>query len=159
MAEQKDLLQAQKVFATFCAAMDADDWNYKKDEEKLRIECGARGDDLPIELNISVDADRQLLMVLSQMPVVTPEDKRLDVAVAVSVVNNQLVNGYFDYDVKSGKMFFRMVNTIRDSVIGKELCAYMLYVSCKTVDEYNDKFLMLAKGILSLEQFLAAENK
>ena len=152
-------MQAQKVFATFCATMDADDWNYRKDEEKLRIECGARGEDLPIELNISVDADRQLLMVISQMPVVTPEDKRLDVAVAVSVVNNQLVNGYFDYDVNSGKMFFRMVNTIRDSVIGKELCAYMLYVSCKTVDEYNDKFLMLAKGIMTLEKFLEAENK
>ena len=34
----------------------------------------------------------------------------------------------------------------------------MLMVSAATIDEYNDKFLMIAKGMISFEQFLESES-
>ena len=51
-------------------------------------------------------------------------------------------------------MFFRMSNSFIESRIGEELFAYLLMAACNVVDEYNDKFLMLGKGNLSLQQFL-----
>jgi hypothetical protein len=154
MAELKNLEQAKLAFATLCRTLEKNDWRYKKDEEALSIECGAQGEDLPMEFSVRVDADRMLVMLLSHMPFKIAEDKRLDVAIAVSAINNALVDGCFDYDVATGNMFFRMTNSIIESSLGEEVFAYMLFCSCQTIDEYNDKLLMVAKGILPIEQCL-----
>ena len=153
MTEDK-LQLAQRTFATLCQNLDEHDWHYEKDEENLEIECGARGEDLPMDIRIIVDADRQLIILLSVMPFVAPDTKRLDVAIATSIVNNKLVDGSFDYDVTSGHMIFRMTSSFIESEIDSEVFTYMLMVSCHTIDEYNDKFFMLGKGMLSINQFL-----
>ena len=158
MAEIKDLKLAKDTFATLCRALDAEDWKYKKDEENLCIECGARGEDLPIEFKVSIDADRMLVILLSNMSFSIREDKRLDVAIAISAINNVLVNGFFDYNLVTGNIIFRMTNSFIESKLGEEVFKYMVYTSCATIDEYNDKFLMLSKGMLSLEQFLESLN-
>ena len=153
MTEEK-LQRAQKTITTLCQNLDEHDWHYEKDEEKLEIECGARGEDLPMDIRIIVDADRQLIILLSVMPFVAPNTKRLDIAIATSIVNNKLVDGCFDYDVTSGHMIFRMTSSFIESEIDGEVFTYMLMVSCHTIDEYNDKFFMLGKGLLSINQFL-----
>lgn len=155
MAEQNKLEEAKVAYGTLCQALDRYELHYEKNEEKLSIECDIQGDDLPMEITVNVDADRMLAILISHMPFVIQEDKRLDVAIAVSAINNALVDGCFDYDVASGHMFFRMTNSFLESKISEEVFAYMLFCSCQTIDEYNDKFLMLAKGMISIEQFLA----
>lgn len=154
MAEQENLKLAKTTFETLCKALEHHDWHFKKDEENMTIECGAQGDDLPMEITIVVDPERMLIILMSHLPFVMSEDKRLDTAVAVSAVNFALVDGSFDYDIKSGHMIFRMSNSFRESLIGEDLFMYMILVSCHTIDEYNDKFLMLSKGIITLEQFI-----
>ncbi len=155
MDDLKNLKQAKEAFDTLCQLFDKFKWHYKKNEDDLSIECGIQGDDLPMEINVNVDADRRLVMLLSHMPLIVQEDKRLDAAVAVSAVNNILVNGCFEYDITSGHMFFRITNSFIESKISEEVFAYMLFCSCQTIDKYNDKFLMLAKGMISIEQFLS----
>lgn len=154
MSEVKNLEQAKSAFTTLCNALDGHKLRYQKDEEKLSIQCGIQGDDLPVEINMQLDADRMLVMALSHMPFKVKEEKRLEMAVAVSAINDMLVDGCFDYDVASGNMFFRMTNSIIDSVLGAEVFSYMFFCSCHVIDEYNDKFLMLSTGMISLEQFL-----
>lgn len=154
MVEQKNLEQAKSVFGTLCQALENYELHFEKDEEKLAIECSIQGEDLPMELTINVDAKRMLAILISHMPFVIQEDKRLDVAVAVSAINGLLVDGSFDYDVASGHMFFRMTNSFIDSKIGEDVFIYMIYCASKTIDEYNDKLLMLSKGIISIERFL-----
>lgn len=158
MADQNDLMQAKQVFDTLCQTLDGHDWEYEKDESELTIECGAQGEDLPIQITIRIDPKRHVAMLLSHMPFVTSEEKRLEMAVAISVVNNRLVDGSFDFDISDGHMFFRMTTSFLESTIGSKVFTYMLYCSCKTVDEYNDKYLMLAKNMLTIEQFIGMVN-
>ena len=150
--------EGREVFETFCAAMQEDDWNFTPHEEDLVITCGAKGEDLPIEIMVRVDSQRKLLTVLSRMPLVFPEDKRVDGNLAVCVANNGMVHGCFDFDNSSGKVYFRMSNSYRGCKVSKALCLYMLYCACSSVDAYNDKLLMLSKGFISLEQFIKSEN-
>ena len=154
MAEVKNLALAKSVYATLCRTLEKNDWRYTSNEEELKISCGAQGEDLPMELDIRVDADRMLVMLLSLVPFTIQEDKRLEVAIAVSAINNALVDGCFDYDITSGRMFFRMTNSFIESQLGEDLFSYMLFCSCQTIDEYNDKLLMVSKGMLPIEQFL-----
>ena len=154
MVDEK-IQRAQKVYSTLCATLDKQEWHYQKNDERLSIECGAQGEDLPMEITIKVDSERQLIMLLSHLPFVISEEKRLDVAIATSVVNNKLVDGSFDYNIADGHMFFRMTSSFIESDVGKELFVYMLMVSCHTIDEYNDKFLMLEKGMIGIEKFVS----
>lgn len=154
MLDWQDLNLAKATFATLCRMLDRNDWHYDADEEKLVLQCSARGDDLPIELTFTIDSERMLIILTSHLPCVVPEDKRLDVAVAVSVINNNLAHGCFDFDLQSGHLFYRMTNCFIESQIGEELFFYLLMAACHTVDEYNDKFLMLGKGMISIGQLL-----
>ena len=65
-----------------------------------------------------------------------------------------MVDGSFDYDFITGSIIFRLTSSYRESLIGKELLAYMLMCACYTIDEYNDKFLMVAKNEMTIEEIL-----
>ena len=66
MAEDKKTL-AKKVYQTVCSALEERNWTYKKDEEKLAVFFGVTGEDLPMDIVMSVDEDRQLLRIFSPM--------------------------------------------------------------------------------------------
>ncbi len=158
MAEEKDILQAKAAYKTLCDALDHNGWHYEKKEEQFIIECGAQGEDLPMHVTVMVSPDRLMVNLLSHLPFTIPEEKRVDVAIAVTTVNNRLVDGSFDYDIGRGHLFFRMNNSIRESNISEEVFMYLILCSCQTIDNYNDKLLMLIKGTLTLEQFLSSNN-
>ena len=159
MAEQRELKQAQVAFATLCEMLNENGWKYDANPEKLAVSCGVRGDDLPIELVIDVNADRQLVTLMSKLPYAIPEDKRVDVAVAISAINYAMVDGSFDYNFLTGSIIFRMTTSFKGSLISKKVYEYMVFLSCKMVDDYNDKILMFSKDKLSLEDLLKFINE
>ncbi len=154
MSDEKKLKQARAAFKTLCDMLDSNDWHYDKDEEALVITCSARGEDLSMDLKIEIDVDRMLVILLSPMPFTVGEDKRVALAVATSVVNYKLVDGSFDYDITKGRIVFRMTSCYRDSLVGKDMFEYMLYVSCGTIDEYNDKFLTISKSNMNTDDII-----
>ena len=154
MADEKKVKKARAAFQALCEMLEEKDWHYEKDAENFLITCGAQGEDLPMEIRIQIDVKRQLIMLLSQMPFVIPEDRRTALAVAVSAANNGMVDGSFDYDYLGGGIIFRMTSSFRDSLIGKDVFEYMLFCSCFTIDRYNDKFLTVAKNDMSNEEIL-----
>ena len=150
---------AKKVYETVCKALDARKWKYERHDEDLVVTCGARGEDLPMDLIIIVNPKAQVLSVISPMPFKIAEDKRGDAAVAVAIANYGFVNGTFDYDVFEGAIRFRIVSSFRETELSKELIDYMVMITAGTVDEYNDKFLMVSKGMLTVQQFAEWEKK
>ena len=156
--EQLKLNQAKDVFDTLCSMLENLEFKYEKNPEELVIKTVCRGDDLPIAVRFRIDPKWQLISLLSTIPVSIPEDKRMEMAIAVSVANYPMVDGSFDYDITDGTILFRMTSSFLDSLISEELLKYMLLVSCNTVDEYNDKFFMICKGMLSLEDFIKEVN-
>jgi len=158
MDDAKLMQEAKVVYETFCDALTGDDWKYTRHDDDLVITCGAKGEDLPIELMIRVDAKRRLISILSRLPSVFGEDKRVDGNLAICVANKGMVHGCFDFDNSTGKVYFRMANSYRGCRISKDLCLYMTYCACSTIDAYNDKFLMVSKNLLSLEQFIKSEE-
>ena len=154
MTEEKNLKQAKAAYKALCDMLDDREWHYKKHEDELSIECTAQGDDLPIDIVIKMDVKRQLVSLLSWMPFAVPENRRSALAVAVSKANYGMVDGSFDYDYVSGKILFRMTSSFRESLISKALLEYMLMCACYTIDEYNDKFLMVAKNNMTNDEII-----
>ena len=139
--------------------LDAREWHYEKDEEKLVIHSGVKGDDFPVEFIIAVDAEREVVRFLSKLPFSIPEEKRVDCAIAVCVANNGIVNGNFDYDINDGSIIFRLTTSFKSgSVLSEDLFEYMILASAHTVDRYNDRFFMLGKGMIDIQQFIQQDN-
>ena len=88
------------------------------------------------------------------LPVTFAEDKRVDGAVAATMINYQIKNGFFDYDMADGHVFFRLPNSFQGSLLSEAAMHYLVMVSCGTIDEYNDKLLMLAKGLIDIDVLL-----
>ncbi len=154
MATDKEIKLAQSAYATLCKALDQRQWHYKKDEEKLIVTLGVNGDDIPMDLIIQCDASRQLIRLLSFLPFKMAEDKRVEGALATCHVNYKLADGTFSYDYADGTIVFNMTSSFRESIIGPEVFDYMIDCACFTIDRYNDKFLIISKGMLSIEDFI-----
>ena len=154
MSDEKNLILAKTVFNTLCEFMDHKEMNYEKDEEKLIVHFGMVGDDIPMDFLVAIDEERQLIILMSRLPFEMAEDKRMDGAIAACVANFPLLDGNFDYDLPNGKFTFRMTASFRESLIGEELFFYMIGYASAAVDEYNDKFLAISKGTLSIADFV-----
>ena len=153
MAEDMKLKNAQSVYKTLCDTLDARKWRYDKHPEDLIVRFEVVGEDLPMEFIAKIDVERELIRLVSFLPFKFSEAKRVEGAIATSQANFRLCDGSFDYNILDGKVNFRMTSSFRDSLISQELFAYMIDCACDTVDDFNDKFLMLDKGVLELEEF------
>lgn len=155
MAEvtQAEIARARQEFDTLCRTLDEREWHYDKHDEDLMVTCGVSGDDIPMQLIIRIMPERQLAQVFSPLPFDIPEDKRVDVAMATTMINDKLANGSFDFDLSSGRTVFRLTSAFMGCNLSTEVYDYMIGVSAATVDEYNDKIMMLCKGMLELSAF------
>lgn len=149
---------AQNVYKTVCSALDSRNWNYQKLENDLVVSFGINGDDIPMEFIIMADAERQLIRLLSQIPFKMPGDKRMEGAIAVCMANNHLITGSFEYDLADGSIVFRISYPFHSSTVGEEAIHYLIDCACASVDAYNDQFLALSKGLLTIEKFIENEQ-
>jgi hypothetical protein len=157
MVDEKKMELAKQVYQTLCEAIERREWNFGKDEEKLLVHFGVNGDDIPMRFILIVDAARQLIRVMSPLPFKMSETKRMEGAIATCAASFGMADGSFDYDLSDGTIVFRMTASFRESLIGEGLFQYLISCSCAMVDKYNDQFLALDKGIMSITDFIAKE--
>lgn len=147
--------KAEEVYSTLCGLFDKKGWKYEKEEEKLTVTCIFRGDDLPMEFYIRVIPELASVALFSPLHLKVAEDMRLTMAAAVCAVNDTILDGCFDFDVRDGQLLFRMNNSYLDCDPSMEVFNYMMRMANSVVDAYNDVFLALTKGNISIDQFLA----
>jgi len=146
--------RAEKVYNDLCDIFKKQNWNYKEFPEDRVVSFVMTGEDIPMEFIVSVDEKRQLVRLSSKIPVKFSEGKRIEGAVAACVASYNLADGNFDYDITDGTMRFRMTASFRECDISEALLIKMLIVSAQTVDRFNDKFVAINTGVLSLEDFI-----
>ncbi len=157
MADNKQIL-AQQVYGKLIAALETRKWTYSREDEKLLVRFTVYGDDLPMNMVMAVDAERQLIRLLSLLPFSMSENKRMEGAVATCVASFGLTDGSFDYNIEDGSIAFRQTCAFHDSDISEDLLHYMISWACGVIDKYNDQFFAIEKGYLSLEEFIAADS-
>ena len=154
----ENMQKANEVYRSLIRTLDDMGWKYEKDEENLLIKSGVNSDDLPVEFIVRIMAQNEVIQFLSSLPFRMPEEKRVDGALAVSVANYGLVDGSFDYDIRDGEIRYRLTTSYRDASPAREAFEYIIMVAASTVDNYNDRFFMLAKDMITLEQFIEKDG-
>lgn len=147
--------EAVRGFQTFCGMLDRLQWKYQADAQKPWIGVKVVGDDLPMDMQIHFDVNSGRFYILSKMPFQIAQEKRVETAIALNDFNSRRVLGVFDLDLGSGDLYYRISQCFVGCEIAESTCALLLDMSIKMVDRFNDKLLMLNKGVITLEQLLA----
>ncbi len=159
MTDEMKFEIAKKACETLCSTLDAKKCHYTREDKDLVVHFNVSGDDLPIRIIVIFDTGRQLVRLVSPMPFQFGEDKLLDGAVVSCAASYALADGSFDYDISDGTLSFRMTALLSDDPVGEGLFEYMISCACVMVDDYNDKFFAVSKGVMSIEEFIANEEK
>ena len=153
MTDELKLRNAKSVYKISCDLFDEKELVYKKFEEDLVVTLTMNGDDLPMVFVFKVDEERELIRILSRLPVVFQGERCLDGAIATSQINYGLPDGSFDFNFEKGEIIFRITSSYKGCTVSKDLIDYMMSCACYTVDDYNDKLLALSEGKISLNDF------
>ncbi len=144
---------AARAYQTLIATLDKMQWKYVHNDKNRTISTTAIGKDMPMILNIGVDTTRQIMCAKSPMPFNIPEDARETISHAVNIANYSFLNGCFEYNHNDGILKFRIVIPFEGCIVSQEVCKYFILLTCQMVDKFNDKFLKLAQGQMTLEEF------
>lgn len=158
MAEA-NMIKAKQMYARVVEAFGGKGWRYQEHEDDLRVDISFGTDDLPVEMRVRIYPKIEAICVTAPMSFKMPEDKRLDGAIAVCVANYGLICGGFDYDINDGEISIRLSLLYTDTDVSCEAITDMIGLTVSTSDNYNDKFFMLAKGMMTIEDFVAKENE
>ena len=81
------MANAQQAYDTLCKSLDRRGWKYGKDEAEFVVHFGVNGDDIPMNFIIAVDAERQLVRLMSPLLFKINADKRrVSLAMACSSI-------------------------------------------------------------------------
>ena len=151
---------AQTAREALLSAMNEMGLSYGKEDENT-YGFAYSGDDLPMYFKLSVDEEMQLIVLLSPQQFYIRPEKLRDAAVAVGQINYSLTDGSFDLDVQSGMIVFRMTSSFAGSLVSPRMLEYMIECAVYTVDEYNDKLLLIDSGEIDATEFIRqiAENE
>ena len=152
-------MQAREAYNLIVRVLDSKSWTYERDDERLVIRTGVSGEDLPINFALVVNERNAVVQFISSLPIHMPEDMRVDGAIAVAVANYGMVDGSFDYDMSDGEIRFRLTTAYRDGTLGPDNVEYLIGVGAGMVEKYNDRFFLLAKKLMTIEQFIEKENE
>ena len=157
MAEEIKELTAKKVYDTVIAVLDERKWHYSTEENMVK-RYNVKGDDLPMEFVISINADRQMFEIFSPFSFTFSEEKRVEGAVAACALNNRILYGCFDYKFENGNFCYRFSMPFDESEIGSKLIDFLISCSCSIVDDYNDVIFAFANGYLDVNGFMERIN-
>ncbi len=152
-------MKAVEVYELFKNHLTNHNFHFESHDEDLVIYLTVHGEDLPQPTIIRVLEKKDIVQVISPIPARIPEDKRVDAAIAVAIANYGIVNGSFDYDMSDGEIRFRITQSFDGADMSDDTVLYLLACAFTTTDHYNDRFFMLGKGLMTLEQFMDKENE
>lgn len=146
--------KAKEIYEMLCDTLTDRQWKFQKEESELKVSFGVVGDDLPMDVRIYVDAEREFVILYCSQELTVPDDKRIPFCVGVCALNDHLVDGSFDFDVTDGTYNYRLVVSYHDAVVGKGLFEYLIDCAASTVDDANDVMQAYTDGKIDFEEFL-----
>jgi hypothetical protein len=145
--------QSRNLLETVRDYLEADNFACSLHEQAGFVECGFRGKNGLFVVRIAAAVNPLSLGVLVRIPLVVPDDRRLDMAEAVTRVNYGLLLGSFDFNLTDRTLRFRNSMPVADGTLTQEQFRRLLYAALASVNRYDRAFnrLLFADGLSAAE--------
>lgn len=144
--------RADAVYSCYCAYLDGKGLTYKRDDAERTILLKMTGDDFPITLLLRVEEENERTFVFGKLPFDLAREKRVDLIMATTYVNQVLAVGTYCVDgesvsYESNEIYAGLHGfspAYAERVIGGALSA---------IDAFNDKLFAVNKGLMTVKEF------
>lgn len=144
---------AEIVFGKIQKTLDSMNYNYQVVEEyPYMVLASAPSKDLAINLIIYADEVRDAVVLKSILPCKFPEEKVMEGAIGISMINYSLAIGHFVIDLSDGVVHYVLSSFYTGNNIDIPLMDKLFSIARLVVDEYNDKLYDLARGVINIDQ-------
>lgn len=154
---QIDRMRAKKIYDLLCEVTDTGRPWYRADPDQMKISSTELvGKVWFINYIINLDSKNQLVRFIARLHIKFDTNRRVDGAMAVSIINNILADGNFDYNYSTGEVFFRNTLLFRDSVISKQLLKNFFATALHTIECHVIKLYKISKGLINYDEIIDA---
>lgn len=126
--------------------MDEDGLSYCLREDGSALEAGFRGRSGSFRMVLYLRDEPALLGIMVRLPEAAPEDRRPQMAEAVTRANHGLALGCFELDMSSGDIDFRIGIPVVAGTLSHEQFRAMMGAAMWTTDRYHRAFCRLLYG-------------
>lgn len=147
--------KAVNVYHKLIETLDSIGWKYSTLEDEPGVIYTVNGDDMIMEFIVTIHPDAQLLHFLSILPMRFDEEKRMDGLMAACAVSGKVPWGTFSFNMETSKIVYGASSIFSDCEVNEGWFTQQMDMAHAVVDMYNDRFLALAKGYISIEEFIA----
>ena len=123
------------MFELMKRTFDESEWKYSAKPEDFAILTSFMGNDLPINIIISVR--EQSFHITCLLDVEAPIDKYSEICWNLNEINHNLAFGSFNLDSENGKMLFEYGMVFVESNMSTDLLREIIRMIVNTVDEHD----------------------
>lgn len=151
--------EARTVFNELVKFFNEREYKCSIDEEGLSI-CTTFGtEDIPADIILVVRPEREVVMLLSFLPFTLPPERIEDGCRATCFANIIEKRGCFIINIEDGTIMYRSTNSYAGSLMSAEMLEEMLHLSLRAIDYFNDRFLLLQKGLIEPKEIFEKPEK
>lgn len=145
---------AQGFYELICKIANERGYESKEISGSLAIDIVVNTGNRVIRPFLSVDTKNECVRFSCYLNCLFPSQKHLDASVACSAVTMGVQYGAFDFNCNDNSVLFRAAVPYGSSQISRSAIEQMIDYSIATVDAYEQDFVDLKFGKITLEKFL-----
>ncbi|MDE6373219.1 MAG: hypothetical protein K2L72_01840 [Clostridia bacterium] len=150
---------AQKAYRTLLLAFEKNGWACTRYDDNLAVKLGVKGNSADLVFSIVIDADRQLVRLISRLPVTFTGSKIMIGAIAVGVANHSLSDGSFDLNVLKGEVYFKITTSFYSCEVTPSSIKYLINCATYSINKFSDEFAALNGGTGRLTDFVQNHSR
>lgn len=146
---------AKQAYQLILDALEDRKWQYHADDENQRVAFSVSNNQITMHFLISSETEGQYISLLSFFPFCIEENKKVEIALAISYINYSIINGHFDMDLDEGRVLFRMATIFDGSLLSKDVVQYMIDCAGSTVNQYYNSLSQINEGAMTVDDLIA----
>lgn len=131
-------------------------WKFFSDDEKKAIRLRIITEDLPIDLLIFDDEEKEILHFYSTLDFKFEDAKSFPLAIAVNYLSSRIPDG--EFIISEDTVRFRLTLFYKGSEISDETIEHIIHYTCAVIDKYDDRLSCLARGSMGLSEFIKMDR-
>jgi hypothetical protein len=152
------MANTRRNFEQTCLILNNIGYKYqilREDDEKAEYAVNfiIQGEDLPMGFIVEFSAFPENMLIFSPIPVSIPEEKKVEVALAIITANHRRKFGEFDFDIVKGSIMFKLSTCLINNAVTESMFTVLLHLAVQVVDAFNEKFVMLVKDLITIDGF------
>lgn len=155
MSDEQKHIMAREAFDTFKKVLEENGIPYQAFDDDLVIKTGGVGDDLPMDMYIYIEENAGRAVIRIPMQFKCPKEKMGECSLLTCYASNRLALGQYNLDILNGEITYVNIIYYNAGIITPEYYFNMIIGSFAAADIYNDKYLMVIKGMADVGDIIA----